>query len=173
MRPIEGFLVNLFRNDGLIMTASIKIRPSKNYLCLKSGSFFQCYAYFPQSSYSSRIEDLINSREAISGKWQGFMINFFITKSTYRCTILHKVLEPFQWIHFFFCKSFFSSFLHSFATKITPKKIPLKFMSMRQIYTNFLFCWRFSDYFCGYGTQNTKSGTSPYVFHKNFFLVWK
>ena len=39
------------------------------------------------------------------------MMKFFTTKCTYRCTILFKVLEPFRWIHFFFCKNIFFSFL--------------------------------------------------------------
>ena len=113
--------------------------------------------------YSTRIEELIDSREAISGKRLGFMMKFFTTKCTYRCTILFKVLEPFRWIHFFFCKKFFFSFLTILTRKITPKKIPLRCMLVRHIYTNFFFCWRFSANFCAYGTQNsknTKSGIS-------------
>ena len=116
-----------------------------------------------RSLYSTRIEELIDSREAISGKRLGFMMKFFTTKCTYRCTILFKVLEPFRWIHFFFCKNFFFSFLTILTRKITPKKIPLRCMLVRHIYTNFFFCWRFSANFCAYGTQNsknTKSGIS-------------
>ena len=126
--------------------------------------------------YSTRIEELVNSREAISGKRLGFIMKFFTTKCTYRCTMLFKVLEPFQWIHFFSCKNFFFSFLTILATKITPKKIPLKCMLLGHIYTNFFFRWRFSANFCAYGTQNsknTKSGIFPKVFNKiAWFLAW-
>ena len=72
--------------------------------------------------YSTRIKELGNWREAISVKRLGFMIKFFTTKCTYRCTMLFKVLEPFQQIHFFLSKNFFSSFWLILTTKITLKK---------------------------------------------------
>ena len=72
--------------------------------------------------YSTRIKELGNWREAISVKRLGFMIKFFTTKCTYRCTMLFKVLEPFQQIHFFLSKNFFFSFWLILTTKITLKK---------------------------------------------------
>ena len=73
--------------------------------------------------YSTRIKELGNWREAISVKRLGFMIKFFTTKCTYRCTMLFKVLEPFQRIHFFLSKKFFFCFWLILTTKITLKKI--------------------------------------------------
>ena len=134
--------------------------PTRRYSLLYENHYINCNSW---NRYSTRIEELIDSREAISGKRLGFMMKFFTTKCTYRCTILFKVLEPFRWIHFFFCKKFFFSFLTILTRKITPKKIPLRCMLVRHIYTNFFFCWRFSANFCAYGTQNsknTKSGIS-------------
>ena len=75
----------------------------------------------------------------------------------YRCTVLFKVSKPFQWIYLFFYKKFFFSFLQILVAKITLKKIPLKYTLVKHIYTSFFFCWRFSAYFCGYGTQNSKN----------------
>ena len=45
--------------------------------------FFLC-----PGRYSTRIKELGNWREAISVKRLGFMIKFFTTKCTYRCTML-------------------------------------------------------------------------------------
>ena len=87
---------------------SIMIRPDNS-------DFFDCYLgslptlltepkrkrgvqspYPNPLSYSTRIKELGNWREAISGKRLGFIIKFFTTKCTYRCTMLFKVLESFQ-----------------------------------------------------------------------------
>ena len=122
-----------------------------------------------QLAYSTRIKELGNWREAISVKRLGFMIKFFTTKCTYRCTMLFKVLEPFQQIHFFLSKNFFFSFWLILTTKITLKKNSFICMLVRCVNTNFIFCWGFSANFCGYGTQNsknTKSGIFPKIFNK-------
>ena len=160
-----GACVPIFRKIHYLLL------PFAYYFCsnmlLDLGDLCNCEFYIgwivAHITYSTRIKELGNWREAISGKRLGFMMKFFTTKCTYRCTILFKVLEPFRWIHFFFCKKIFFSFLTILTRKITPKKIPLRCMLVRHIYTNFFFCWRFSANFCAYGTQNsknTKSGIS-------------
>ena len=72
-------------------------------------------------SYSTRIEELTNSREAISAKPLGINLKFFTLLCTYRSSILHKVLE--RIISFFFDKKFFFSFFADFNHKnYTQKK---------------------------------------------------
>ena len=126
--------------------------------------------------YSTRIEELTNSREAISAKPLGIKLKFFTPLCTYRSSILHKVLERIWEFHFFFYKKIFFNFLLILTTKITHKKNSFICILVRHIYIKFIFCWRFSAHFWGYGTQNsknTKSGISPQVFNKIFwFLVW-
>ena len=75
-----------------------------------------------QSEYSTRIEELTNSREAISAKPLGIKLKFFTLLCTYRSSILHKVLERIREFHFFFTKKIFSVFLLILTTKITHKK---------------------------------------------------
>ena len=120
-------------------------------------------------TYSTRIKELGNWREAISVKRLGFMIKFFTTKCTYRCTMLFKVLEPFQRINFFLSKIFFFCLWLILTTKITLKENSFICMLVRCVNTNFIFCWGFSANFCGYGTQNsknTKSEIFPKIFDK-------
>ena len=125
--------------------------------------------------YSTRNKELGNWREAKSGRQLGFIIKFFTTKCTFRCTMLLKVLEPFQWNYFIFCKKIFFSFLPMPMPKDYTQKI-LIYMLVRHICTNFFFGWGFSTYFCGYGTKNlknTKIGISAQVVYKiSWFLVW-
>ena len=121
--------------------------------------------------YSTRIEELTNSREAISAKPLGIKLKFFTPLCTYRSSILHKVLERIREFHFFFYKKFFFSFLLILTTKITHEKNSFICILVRHIYIKFIFCWRFSAHFWGNGTQNsknTKSGISPQVFNKIF-----
>ena len=137
-------------------------------------SWYHIYTIFMQ--YSTRIEELTNSREAISAKPLGINLNFFTLLCTYRSSILHKVLERIREFHFFFTKIIFSSFLLILITKITHKKNSFICILVGHIYTKFIFCWRFSAYFLGHGTQNsknTKSEISPQDFNKiSWFLVW-
>ena len=69
--------------------------------------------------YSTRIEELTNSREAISAKPLGIKLKFFTPLCTYRSSILHKVLERIREFHFFFYKKFFFGFFKILAMKIT------------------------------------------------------
>ena len=78
---------------------------------------------FEQLNYSTRIEELTNSREAISAKPLGIKLKFFTPLCTYRSSILHKVLERIREFHFFFYKKFFFSFFADFNHKnYTQKK---------------------------------------------------
>ena len=102
--------------------------------------------------YSMRIKELVNWREAISRKRLGFREKFFTTICTYWSSVLFKVLERFRKLYFFFWKKFFFGFLAILAIPVKLEKNSWMCKWMRLIYTNFFFCWVFSDNFCGFGT---------------------
>ena len=72
--------------------------------------------------YSTRIEELTNSREAISAKPLGINLKFFTLLCTYRSSILHKVLERIREFHFFLQKNFFQFFADFNHKNYTRKK---------------------------------------------------
>ena len=119
-------LIPLIFHRNQINVSLLLISALTSVICLQGlNQFFYTdaagliIAYFIRNSgkllvsilYSTRIKELGNWREAISVKQLGFKIKSFTTKCTYKCTMLFKVLEPFQQIHFFFHPKIFFSVL--------------------------------------------------------------
>ena len=119
-----------FKNSSFSLETSEPKAVGIFVICYDQNGVKYSRLMWPAFVYSTRIEELTNSREAISAKPLGIKLKFFTPLCTYRSSILHKVLERIREFHFFFTKKNFFSFFADFNHKnYTQEKFFLRYVS--------------------------------------------